>query len=150
MPKFELPKDLKFNRGIIENPKKYFDESGTKSWLFLIGEEFASMPGGMSYDQVKSATPNSKQVISDPPRVMTVELARQQIKALDELPRPTLMTCRTGPRSSALAYLYAGLKHGADPNDVIAAAEKDDAPFIKQEELKEWIKTSMETLKSGL
>src|SRR5438034_509606 len=113
MPKFEFPKDLKFNRGLIQDPKKYFDESGTKSWLFLIGEEFASMPGGMSYDEVKAATPNSRQVISDPPRVMTVELARQQIKALDELPRPTLMTCRTGPRSSALAYLYAGLKQGA-------------------------------------
>ena len=32
--------------------------------------------------------------------------------ALDSLPRPTLVTCRAGPRSSALVYLYAGLKAG--------------------------------------
>ena len=108
------------------------------------------MPGGMQYEHVKAAAPVSQQVVSDPPRVMTVDLARQQIKALDELPRPTLMTCRTGPRSSALAYLYAGLKQGADPNDVIEAAERDDAPFIKQDELREWVKSSMEALKSGL
>ena len=45
--------------------------------------------------------------------------------ALDRLPRPTLVTCRTGPRSSAMVYLYAGLRAGASADEVLARA---DAP----------------------
>ncbi|HEY2436802.1 MAG TPA: hypothetical protein VGH93_06445 [Solirubrobacteraceae bacterium] len=59
--------------------------------------------------------------------------------ALDRLPRPTLVTCRTGPRSSALVYLYAGLRAGAAPEDVLARAEADDAPFCGSAELKSWV-----------
>ena len=143
---FELPKDLHFNRGLIQDPDHYIEEAGCASWLFLVGEEFASMPGGISYEQVQHATPNAINVISDPPRVLTLELAKKQIEALDELPRPTLISCRTGPRASAVAYMYAGLKEGADPEDVIAAAERDQAPFVSNDEYKAWVVSSMETL----
>jgi hypothetical protein len=37
---------------------------------FSVGEEFAKMEGGISYNQVQAATPNSINVISDPPRVL--------------------------------------------------------------------------------
>jgi len=47
MAKFELPTDLKFNRDLIQDPGAYAKESGSSSWLYLIGEEFASMDGGM-------------------------------------------------------------------------------------------------------
>jgi hypothetical protein len=53
------------------------------------------MDGGISYADVQAAVPESANVISDPPREMTMDLARQHITALDELPRPTLVTCRT-------------------------------------------------------
>jgi hypothetical protein len=86
-------------------------------------------------------------VISDPPRVLNLDLAKQHVKALDELPRPTLVSCRTGPRSSAVAYMYAGLKAGADPEDVIRAAEKDEAPFCKFDEYKNWVRESMKKLR---
>jgi hypothetical protein len=43
------------------------------------------------------------------------------------------VTCRTGPRSSAIVYLYAGLKAGASADDVLAAADADEAPFTKVE-----------------
>ena len=46
------------------------------------------------------------------------------------------MTCRTGPRSSALIYLYAGLQAGAPAEDVFARAEADDAAFLKSDELR--------------
>jgi protein tyrosine phosphatase (PTP) superfamily phosphohydrolase (DUF442 family) len=46
---------------------------------------------------------------------MTMELARRQLAALEDLPRPTLVTCRSGPRSSALVYLYAGLEAARAP-----------------------------------
>lgn len=147
MKNFELPDDLSFNRGLIEDPEAYLKNSGCKSWLFLVGEEFAKMQGGISFDQVKAATNLSINVISDPPRVLNLELARQHVKALDSLPRPTLISCRTGPRASAVAYMYSGLKAGAEPAEVLAAAEKDNAPFIQNEEYKEWVRNSMETLR---
>lgn len=146
MTEFQLPKDLMYNRGLIQDPSGYAQETGSASWLFLVGEEFASMPGGMSYDQVQQAVPCSARVVSDPPRVMNLDLARQQVDALEQLPRPTLISCRSGPRASALAYMYAGLKSGATPAEVVAAAEHDDAPFCAFPELKEWVRSSMESL----
>jgi len=146
MGEFELPKDLQFNRGLIPDPTTYAKERGSASWLFLVGDEFASMPGGISYAQVQDAVPATARVVSDPPRVMNLDLAQQQVDALDNLPRPTLITCRTGPRGSAVAYMYAGLKLDAKPEDVIAAAERDGAPFCASPELKEWVRSSMISL----
>jgi hypothetical protein len=40
------------------------------------------------------------------------------------------MTCRTGPRSSALAYLYAGSRSHATSDEVLACADADNAPFV--------------------
>jgi protein tyrosine phosphatase (PTP) superfamily phosphohydrolase (DUF442 family) len=70
---------------------------------------------------------------------MDMELARRHVDALDRLPRPTLVTCRTGPRSSAVIYLYAGLKAGATAEEVLARAEEDEAPFAASEDLKAWV-----------
>src|SRR5436305_844613 len=120
MANFELPSDLAFNRGLIADPQAFARDAGAASWLYLCGEEFADMDGGMSYGQVQAAVAQSENIVSDPPRVMDMQLAREQIAALDRLPRPTLVTCRTGPRSSAIAYLYAGLRAGASTDDVLA------------------------------
>ena len=146
MADFQLPDDLMFNRSRIEDPAAYAKERAARSWLFIVGDEFASMPGGMSYAQVQQAVEHSARVASDPPRVLNLELARQHVAALDALPRPTLVSCRTGPRASAVAYMYAGLKAGAAPADVIRAAELDNAPFCKFEDYKDWVRTSMLTL----
>jgi hypothetical protein len=148
MADFKLPADLMFNTAKIEDPLAYPKERGAKSWLYIVGDEFASMPGGMTYAQVQQAVEHSARVISDPPRVLDLELAKQHVKALDELPRPTLVSCRAGPRSSAVAYMYAGLKAGADPEDVIRAAEKDAAPFCAFEEYKDWVRSSMQALRA--
>ncbi|HEX7890480.1 MAG TPA: hypothetical protein VF522_14045 [Ramlibacter sp.] len=146
MADFQLPGDLMFNRSKIEDPVAYAKERAARSWLFIVGDEFASMPGGMSYAQVQEAVPHSARVASDPPRVLDLDLARQHVEALDALPRPTLVSCRTGPRASAVAYMYAGLKAGATPEEVIRAAELDDAPFCKFEDYKDWVRSSMRTL----
>jgi len=147
MNNFELPGDLSYNRGLIQDPGTYLNEVGCTSWLFLVGEEFSGMQGGMSYKQVQAATNYSANIVSDPPRVLDLDLARQHVEALDSLPRPTLISCRTGPRASAVAYMYSGLKLGADPDEVLALAEKDQAPFVKFEEYKQWVRESIETLR---
>jgi hypothetical protein len=131
--------DLRHNRGLISDPAAFARDAGAASWLYLCGEAFATMDGGMSYADVEAAVDASANVVSDPPVVMDMDLARQQIAALDELPRPTLVTCRTGPRSSAVIYLYAGLKAGAAADDVLARAEADGAPFVASDELVSWV-----------
>jgi protein tyrosine phosphatase (PTP) superfamily phosphohydrolase (DUF442 family) len=79
---------------------------------------------------------------------MNLDLARQHVAALDSLPRPTLISCRAGPRASAVAYMYAGLRSGADADDVVAAAERDNAPFTANAELREWVRASMAALRA--
>ena len=66
--------------------------------------------------------------------------------ALDQLPRPTLVTCRTGPRSSALVHLYAGLKQGASASEVLERAREDEAPFAGNESLESWVGRGLEEL----
>ena len=138
--------EMTYNRGAIEDPAAFAGEHGAAAWLYLCGEEFALMDNGMSYGQVEAAVPASANVVSDPPREMTMDLARQQVAALEALPRPALVTCRTGPRSSALVYLYAGLKDGTSADDVLAQAEADDAPFVQSDELKSWVRQGLDEL----
>jgi hypothetical protein len=136
---FETPRDLTNNRGLIADPAGFARERGAASWLYLNGDEFASMEGGMSYADVQDAVAESANVVSDPPREMTMDLARQHIAALDELPRPTVVTCRRGPRSSAVIYLYAGLQQRASAEEVLAQAERDGATFVADEDLRAWV-----------
>jgi hypothetical protein len=146
MTDFPSPTDLTHNRGLIADPAGFARDAGAKSWLYLCGEEFATMEGGMSYASVQSAVADSANVVSDPPRELDMELARQHVAALDQLPRPTLVTCRTGPRSSAVIYLYAGLRAGATADEVIARAEADGAPFCASDDLKAWLAQGLEEL----
>jgi protein tyrosine phosphatase (PTP) superfamily phosphohydrolase (DUF442 family) len=137
---------MTYNRGLIDDPAAFARDHGAASWLYLCGDEFASVEGGMSYEQVQAAVPEAAHLVSDPPVPMTMDLAREQLAALESLPRPTLVTCRTGPRSSALLYLYSGLRSGASADEVIARAAADNAPFAQSEELKSWIRQGLDEL----
>ncbi|MGB6057023.1 MAG: hypothetical protein WBF71_02070 [Microthrixaceae bacterium] len=141
------PTDLTFNRGPIADPASFAKNAGGASWLYLCGEEFASMEGGMSYADVEAAVSESENLIADPPRPFDMDVARRGVEALDRLPRPTLVTCRTGPRSSALVYLYEGLRSDASPGDVLQRAEDDDAPFVQAEPLKAWVVQGLDELR---
>jgi hypothetical protein len=138
--------DLSHNRGLIADPTTFAKEVGAASWLYMCGEEFAEMEGGMSYGDVRSAVPESENLIADPPREFDMDVARRGVAAIDKLPRPTLVTCRTGPRSSALVYLYAGLRSGASPDEVLARAEANGAPFTQAEPLKAWVRQGLAEL----
>ena len=146
MVSFDSPADLTFNRTTIADPAGFAREAGAASWLYLCGDEFASMPGGMSYADVEQAVPVSTRVVADTPP-LTMELARELVGALDGLPKPALVTCRAGPRSSAVVYLYAGLRTGASAEDVIARAEADDAPFVTMEPLRAWVAQGLSDLR---
>ena len=143
---FPSPTNLSYNQGLISDPAAFAKDAGAASWLYLCGEEFATMDGGMSYADVQAAVPESTNLIADPPRPFDMDVARRGVEALDDLPRPTLVTCRTGPRSSALVYLYAGLRSGASPDEVLERAEKDGAPFVQMEPLKQWVVQGLDEL----
>lgn len=139
MAEFTKPADLIHNRGLISDPAAFARDANAASWLFLCGEQFAAMDGGMSYADVQAAVPESANVVSDPPVVMDMDLARRQVAALDALPRPTLVTCRVGPRSSALVYMYAGLRSGATPEAVVECGRADGAPWVGSDDLRAWV-----------
>ena len=130
---------LHHNRSPIADPAAFARDANAASWLYMCGEAFASMDGGMSYADVEAAVDTSRNIVSDPPVVLDMDIARQHVAALDELPRPTAVTCRAGPRSSAVVYLYAGLKASASADDVIARAKADGAPFVASDELVAWV-----------
>jgi hypothetical protein len=144
---FALPSDIVFNREPITDAVSYVEQVGAASWLYLNGPEFADMPGGMSFDDVRAAVPDAVNVISDPPRELDLDLARQHVDALDRLPRPTLVSCRAGPRASAVVYMYAGLQAGSDPNDVLAAVERDGAPCAAFDTYMTWIADAIHALR---
>jgi hypothetical protein len=146
MADFKGPADISFNRGLIADPEAFAQDADAASWLFLCGEDFAAMEGGMSYAGVQAAVAESANIVSDPPQVLDMDLARRHVAALDELPRPTLVTCRTGPRSSALVYLYAGLRAGATADEVLARAKADEAPFSGSDELEAWVAQGLSEL----
>src|SRR5690349_17509025 len=104
------------------------------------------MEGGMSFADVQAAVGVSVNLIADPPRPFDMDVARRGVAALDELPRPTLVTCRTGPRSSALVYLYAGLRSGASADEVLARADADGAPFTGSDQLRAFVTQGLDQL----
>ena len=65
MTRFALPRDLSFNTEKVADPSALAQERRAASWLYLNGEEFAAMEGGISYAQVQHAVPTSINVISD-------------------------------------------------------------------------------------
>jgi protein tyrosine phosphatase (PTP) superfamily phosphohydrolase (DUF442 family) len=148
MGDFELPADLSFNRGLIADPQAFAADFGAKSWLYLNGPDFDTVEGGMSFAQVQSAVDEAENIISDPPVEMTIDLVREHHAAIDRLPRPTLVTCRTGPRSSASVYIYAGLQAGATADEVLDRADIDGAPFTGFEPLREIVRQGLEQLRA--
>jgi hypothetical protein len=142
--------ELTHNTELIADPARFARDHRAASWLYLNGEEFAAMEGGMSYADVEAAVEVSANVVSDPPRVLDMDLARRQVAALDDLPRPTLVTCRTGGRSSALVYLYEGLQSGESAEQVLARAQSDGAPFVHSPETRAWVEEALNELSDSV
>ena len=146
MTDFSAPLDITFNRQPISDPAAFADDAQAASWLFLCGDEFAAMDNGMSFEQVQASVAVSENIVSDPPVTFDLDLAKQSLDALDRLPRPTLVTCRSGPRSSAIVYLYAGLQAGASADEVLARADADGAPFAGSDEYRAVVRQGLEEL----
>jgi len=117
----ESAADLTFNRGLID----------AASCLLLCSDDFAAVEGGVSNASIQAAVAETAWIVSDPPKVLDIYLA-----ALDRSPRPTLVACRTRPRSSALVDLYSGRKAGAQADEVRARDNPDDASFARADEIK--------------
>jgi hypothetical protein len=148
MADFVPPSDIVFNHGPIADPEAFARDAGAKSWVFLCGEEWAAHEKGMSFAQVQAAVPESENIVADPPEPFDMNAARTILAAIDRMPRPTLVTCRIGPRSSAAVYLYAGLKSGASADQVLAHADADGAPFAGTAAYRDFVTQGLEELRS--
>ena len=148
MADFEAPSDITFNHGPIADPEAFARDAGAKSWVFLCGEEWAANEKGMSFAEVQAAVPESENIVADPPEPFDMNAARTILAAIDRLPRPTLVTCRVGPRSSAAVYLYAGLKSGASADEVLAQADADGAPFAGTDAYRDFVTQGLEELRA--
>jgi hypothetical protein len=142
---FESPTDLSFNRGLIEDPEAVAREAGAASWLYLCGEEFASMEGDVVCRRRGGGSGVGQRRVR-PAASMDLDLARRQVAALDRLPRPTLVTCRVGPGSSALRLPVRRPRAGAGPDEVLARARADRAPFVSLDELESWVAQGLREL----
>ena len=146
MTDFETPTDLMNNRGLIADPEAFAREKGAASWLFLCGEEFASRRAACR-TQTSSAPCPWRRMSSRTRRFSSTSTSpASRSRRSTACPGRPLVTCRTGPRSSALIYLYAGLQAGASAEDVFARAEADDAAFVKSDELRAWVADGLEQL----
>src|SRR6476660_1371040 len=85
MSEFQSPTDMSYNRGLIPCAVTFATQAGAASWLYLCGEEFAAMEGGMSYADVQSAVRESENLIADPPREFDMDVARRGVEALDRM-----------------------------------------------------------------
>ncbi len=101
MSSFDGPRGLTFNRGMIADAEAFAREAGAASWLFLCGEEFAGMEGGLSYMNVQAAVPESENIVSDPPRVLDMNAGARA----DRRPRPP-----AAPDARHLPYRPARLR----------------------------------------
>ena len=58
MTSFAGPVDITFNRGAVTDPQAFARDAGAASWIFLCGDEFAAMDGGLSYAEVQASVPS--------------------------------------------------------------------------------------------
>ena len=85
MADFPTPDGLAFNRGLIADPAAFARDAEAASWLYLCGEDFAAMDGGMSFADVQAAVGESVNIVADPPHPFDFDVARQGIAVLDDL-----------------------------------------------------------------
>ena len=64
MAQFPGPDGLAHNRGLVADPAAFAKEHGAASWLYLNGEEFAAVEGGMSYADVQAAGASPADVLA--------------------------------------------------------------------------------------
>ena len=118
MAEFHTPVGLTHNRGLIADPEAFARDANAESWLFLCGEDFAAIEGGMSYASVQASVGESINIVSDPPTVLdmnlarTVQLGRRQLQfrvsIINALRRQQLATPNLTPTSSLFGTISSG------------------------------------------
>ena len=135
---FETPTDLMHNR-MIADPEAFARERDAASWLFLCGEEFASMEGGMSYADVERAVPVSANVVPIRPTPTRPRSRPAADRGARRLPRPS---ARDVPDRASLRRFDLPLcraARGGVGRRRAARAEADDAPFAGSEDIRTWL-----------
>jgi sulfur dioxygenase len=70
---------------------------------------------------------------------LSLQLAADALKALDELPAPALVMCSTGGRASAVKCLKKAMEEGWTRDQALAYAQSEKLPFVNNCNLKDWV-----------
>jgi hypothetical protein len=71
---------------------------------------------------------------------LSLPLADSLCRALDDLPRPTLVTCMSGARATAVSRMYLARRRGVGAEEVIEAAEEKKEAWLKNAKLVAWMR----------
>ena len=115
MADFPTPDGLAFNRGLIADPAAFARDAEAASWLYLCGEDFASMDGGMSFADVQAAVGESVNIVADPPHPFDFDVrgkaSRCSTTSLDRRSSLPDRTAILGPRLHAVEVWRVGPDH---------------------------------------
>mmetsp|Transcript_24199 Transcript_24199/g.39163 ORF Transcript_24199/g.39163 Transcript_24199/m.39163 type:complete len:347 (+) Transcript_24199:32-1072(+) len=75
-----------------------------------------------------------------------LELARALVAALEELPRPLVLQCRSANRASAPLAMYLAKKNQWTADQTQEYGEKSELPFVGVPKLAEWVRNYVESL----
>ena len=112
-------------------------------WLKLIPEESYSFADPATVPFLDADKKCNSVMVSVEADSLTSPLVDSLIAALDALPRPALISCKSGARATAVARLYAARKLNATSEVVLRAAIAKKEPWTNNEKLVQWIKDNL-------
>lgn len=115
-----------------------------KGWLSLIPRDRYKPENGSAPTDPVSLSPSvsfgDTAFISVEVDALSLPLADSLCRSLDDLPRPTLVSCMSGSRATAVSRMYLARSRGVGAEEVISVAEKKNEPWAKNAKLVAWIK----------
>jgi len=106
------------------------------SWLALVPMEESETPPCVPGVDIL----NHSRILVSSDSVNTQETADELCKALDLLPRPTLVQCKSGARATAVARMYLAKKLRVHSSLVMKFAKDDGESWIHNSKLVQWVK----------
>eukprot|EP00518_Triparma_eleuthera_P007455 CAMPEP_0182469546 /NCGR_PEP_ID=MMETSP1319-20130603/17250_1 /TAXON_ID=172717 /ORGANISM="Bolidomonas pacifica, Strain RCC208" /LENGTH=757 /DNA_ID=CAMNT_0024669863 /DNA_START=121 /DNA_END=2394 /DNA_ORIENTATION=- len=115
-----------------------------KSWLSLVPQDkYAPTDGSDPTDPVSLSPSIAKggiSFISVEADALSLSLADSLCRCLDDLPRPTLVSCMSGARATAVSRMYLARRRGVRAEEVLSTAEEKKEAWVRNAKLVTWMK----------
>ena len=119
------------------------DFSAVNGWLNLIPEKNYTFPDPSSVPFLAADKKCDSRFVSVEADALTAPLIDDLVAALDALPRPALISCKSGSRATAVARLYAARKLNATSEVVLLAARAKKEAWLNNAKLVAWVTSNL-------